>query len=85
MDNQEEQVSHKLRDIFSLNFTFTKRQVGIVLFVMGGLAFLGVLALDFIGGGREGGIGPTQQAALFVLGLVALLGLSLIPMGDRPA
>jgi hypothetical protein len=85
MDKQEEQVTHKLKDIFSLHFTFTKRQVGIVLLVLGVLGFIGVLALDFVGGGREGGIGPTQQAALILLALVALLGLSLIPLGDKPA
>jgi predicted MFS family arabinose efflux permease len=85
MDNQEEHVSHKLRDILSSNFTFTKRQVGIVLFVMGVLGFIGVLAIDFVGGGREGGIGPSQQAALVLLAFVALIGLSLIPLGNKPA
>jgi hypothetical protein len=85
MDKQEEQVTHKLKDVFSLNFTFTKRQVGIVLLVIGVLGFIGVSLLDFIGAGREGGIGPMQESALILLALAALLGLSLIPMGDRPA
>lgn len=85
MENQEEQVTHKLSAILSPNFTFTKRHVGIALLLIGVLGFIGVLAIDFIGGGREGGIGPTQQAALALLALIAVLGLSLIPLGDKPA
>lgn len=86
MDNQaQENVTHKLKDIFSEDFTFTKRQLGIFLLTIGGLAFVGILALDFIGGGREGGIGPAQMSALIVMGLLALVGLSLIPLGDAPA
>ncbi len=86
MDNPtEEQVTHNLKEIFSENFTFTKRQLGFILLSIGGLAFVGILALDFIGGGREGGIGPAQLSALVVMGFVALVGLSLIPLGDDPA
>lgn len=86
MDNQtEQQVTHNLRDLFSEDFTFTKRQLGIILLSIGGLAFVGILALDFIGGGREGGIGPAQLSALIVMGFIALVGLSLIPLGDDPA
>lgn len=86
MDNPtEEQITHNLKEIFSENFTFTKRQLGFILLSIGGLAFVGILALDFIGGGREGGIGPAQLSALVVMGFVALVGLSLIPLGDEPA
>lgn len=85
MDKQEEQVTHQLSKILSPNFTFSKRQIGIVLLIIGVFGFIGVLALDFVGGGREGGIGPTQQAALALLIFLALLGLSLIPLGDTPA
>ena len=86
MDNPtEEQVTHNLKEIFSENFTFTKRQLGFILLSIGGLAFFGILALDFIGGGREGGIGPAQLSALVVMGFVAIVGLSLIPLGDDPA
>ena len=86
MDNPtEEQVTHNLKEIFSENFTFTKRQLGFILLSIGGSAFVGILALDFIGGGREGGIGPAQLSALVVMGFVALIGLSLIPLGDDPA
>ena len=86
MDNQsEENVTHNIREILSPDFTFTKRQLGIILLAIGGLSFLGILGLDLVGGGREGGIGPAQLAALVVMGFVALIGLSLIPLGDDPA
>ena len=86
MDNQTEQdVTHNIKDIFSEKFTFTKRQVGIALSTIGGLAFVGIFALDFVGGGREGGIGPAQLSALVLMGFIALIGLSLIPLGDDPA
>ena len=86
MDNQtEENVTHNIREILSSDFTFTKRQLGIILLTIGGLSFLGILGLDLVGGGREGGIGPAQLAALVVMAFVALIGLSLIPLGDKPA
>jgi hypothetical protein len=63
----------------------TKRMVGIALLLLG-LAIAGsTVAVDLIGAGRWGGLGPAQQLALIVGGIVALTGLSLIPLGDRPA
>jgi hypothetical protein len=86
MENQTEQeATHSITEILSPNFTFTKRQLGIILLAIGGLSFLGILGLDFVGGGREGGIGPAQQTALILMGVVTLVGLSLIPLGDNPA
>lgn len=67
------------------NFTFTKRQLGL-LFLVGGIAgFLTILAVDIIDAGREGGIGPVQRAALGGTIALALLGLSLLFAGDHPA
>lgn len=86
MENQtEENTTHNIKEILSPDFTFTKRQLGIILLAIGGLSFLGILGLDLVGGGREGGIGPAQQAALIVMAFVALIGLSLIPLGNDPA
>ncbi|MGB7340782.1 MAG: hypothetical protein WBC91_17925 [Phototrophicaceae bacterium] len=82
---QDEQTTHKLTQILSPDFTFTKRQLGIALALVGSIAFLGILGLDVIGGGREGGIGPAQTAALVVMALLTLVGFSLIPLGDDPA
>jgi lipopolysaccharide export LptBFGC system permease protein LptF len=84
LQSNEQQVTHRLRDLLSPDFTFTKRQLGIMLLIAGSLAFVVIFAMDFVGAGREGGIGPAQQAALGVSILTALIGASLIPLGDRP-
>lgn len=83
--SDESDYTHDLKKILSPQFTVTKRQLGIVLAIVGALAFLLILSIDLIGGGREGGIGPTQQIALLGSGIVFLVGLSLIPLGDLPA
>jgi hypothetical protein len=63
----------------------TKRHVGILLLTAGLLAVAAVLAVDVLGAGEFSGIGPAQRWALVGGVLVALLGISLIPLGDRPA
>ncbi len=71
--------------IFAADFSLSKRQLGQLLLVGGLLSAAVILAIDVIDLGREGGIGPAQRAALIICGLVALLGLTLIPLGDDPA
>lgn len=85
--NNETEIDYTtdLRYFFSPNFTMTKRQLGVILLLAGVVGFLGILVLDLVGGGREGGIGPAQQFALLIMAGVALVGLSLIPLGDKPA
>ena len=63
----------------------TKRQLG-WLFVMTGVGLsLAALGVDLVRAGRFTGFGPIQQQALSVgLGLL-LFGLSLFPLGHRPA
>jgi hypothetical protein len=63
----------------------SKRQLGIAFILMGGAAGLGVVAVDMLGAGNFQGIGPAQRLALMGAGLVILVGLSLLPLGDRPA
>ncbi|MBC8098046.1 MAG: hypothetical protein H7Y11_01265, partial [Armatimonadetes bacterium] len=63
--------------MFSEHFTFTKRQLGLALLVIGVLGVIGLLALDVVFSGREGGIGPAQRTALVVMAGAALVGLSL--------
>jgi len=63
----------------------SKRQLGITFILMGGAAGLGIVAVDLLGVGNFQGIGPAQRLALMGAGLVILVGLSLLPMGDRPA
>jgi hypothetical protein len=66
-------------------FSFTKRQIGMLLLLVGGSGFLVLLLLDVVGMGREGGYGPAQRAGLGVFAAATLLGLTLIPLGDVPA
>ncbi len=71
--------------MFSNIFTLTKRHLGILFTVAGVLGFLGILAIDLIDIGREGGIGPAQQIALVGCVLLTVLGLTLLPIKDSPA
>ena len=67
------------------DFTFSKRQLGILCLVFGILAFVAILGVDILDAGREGGIGPAQRIALGLSIVLTLLGLSLIPAGNDPA
>ena len=67
------------------DFTFSKRQLGWLLLALGAMGAAGILAIDIIDAGREGGIGPAQRLALGSALALALLGLTLIPLGDDPA
>jgi hypothetical protein len=73
------------RLMFSREFTLTKKHLGLILLMAGGLAFLGIMSIDIFDAGREGGIGPAQQIALIVSVLAMLIGLTLIPLGKSPA
>jgi hypothetical protein len=63
----------------------TKRQLGLLFIALGGLGIMGVLSIDLIGAGQFSGIGPAQRLALLAAGAVVLVGLTLLPLGDKPA
>ena len=63
----------------------TKRQMGIGFTVGGLIALIAILAVDILRAGNFEGIGPMQSMALIVAILLVLIGLTLIPLGDRPA
>jgi hypothetical protein len=67
------------------DYTITKRQLGFILLLIGFLGAIGILAIDIVGGGQQGGIGPAQRFALGIMVVIAIVGLSLIPLGDTPA
>jgi hypothetical protein len=86
MDEPENSVQRTgLRYFFSKDFTVTKRHLGIFLLLAGIAGFAGILAIDVLNVGREGGIGPAQKAALGLCVAMAVLGVTLIPLGDTPA
>ncbi len=52
----------------------------------GGVALAAVtLAVNLFGLGRFNGFGPAKQLALLGAGAIVLFGLSLVPLGSRPA
>lgn len=63
----------------------TKRQLGLILGFFGFLLTLGIFAVEWLEAGNFQGIGPLQRIALVVALAILILGVSLIPLGDRPA
>jgi len=63
----------------------TKRQLGGLFILLGVGVAVGLFAIDWLGAGQFQGIGPAQRLALLLAGGVVLLGLSLLPLGNRPA
>lgn len=71
--------------MLSNRFTLTKRHLGLLLLLGGIFGFAAILGIDILDVGREGGIGPAQRIALDGCVLMALVGITLIPLGDQPA
>lgn len=73
------------RDFLSNHFTLSKRLLGLLLIIGGIVGFVAILAVDVLDAGREGGIGPAQSIGLGLMVALALVGLTLLPLGDAPA
>lgn len=71
--------------MLSNQFTLTKRHLGLLMLIGAIAAFAAIIGIDILDVGREGGIGPAQQIALGGCVLIALVGLTLIPLGSQPA
>ncbi len=63
----------------------SKRQLGILFIGVGTLAIVGMFGMDLVGAGQFNGIGPAQQKGMMVSAVAIVLGLTLVPLGDRPA
>jgi SpoU rRNA methylase family enzyme len=63
----------------------TKRMLGIAFIVVGILGVAVMFARDLTGSAEFDGIGPAQRLAILAGGVVVLVGLSLLPLGDRAA
>jgi len=74
-----------MKNWLSTDFTLSKRFLGLLLAMGGALGFIFIIGIDILDVGREGGIGPAQRTALGGCALMALIGLSLIPLGGSPA
>lgn len=67
-----------------LDRPITKRGLGLLMLAGGVLGFVAALAVDLLPG-SAGTIGLTQTIALLGCVAVAVVGATLIPLGDRPA
>jgi hypothetical protein len=63
----------------------TKRQLGFIFIALGVVALAALFVMDWLGASGYRGIGPAQAAGLVGIGLLILVGLTLLPLGDRPA
>ncbi len=63
----------------------TKRLLGIGLVLASVAVVAGLLLYDIVGLAEFDGVGPLQRNIYIGAGIVLLLGLSLIPLGDKPA
>jgi hypothetical protein len=63
----------------------SKRQLGYLFILLGGGGLVGLLVYDWIGAGDFQGVGPAQRLAMLAAGAVLLVGLTLLPLGDKPA
>ncbi len=63
----------------------TKRQLGMLFIFLGLGAAVAMFAIDMLGAGQFQGIGPAQRRALIAAGLAFIAGLTLLPLGDKPA
>lgn len=66
------------------DWVITKRQLGLLLVVVGVVGLVGILGLDLIRGGAQD-FGPTQQLGVVGGVLFIVVGLTLLPLGDKPA
>lgn len=63
----------------------TKRQLGLIFIIIGIGAAVGMFAIDLLGAGQFQGIGPAQRRALLIAAFAVFVGLTLLPLGNRPA
>lgn len=73
-----------IKQWISLDFTLTKRQLGWLLVVLGITVAVVMVAAEVVDS-DSGGFGTVQQIGTAVGVLAALVGLTLLPLGDRPA
>lgn len=62
----------------------TKKWLGIGLAGLGAVGIVGSFANDLLNMSEYQGIGPSQRMAILAAGLLILVGLSLIPLGNKP-
>jgi hypothetical protein len=64
-------------------FVITKRLLGLAFILLSGGAIVGMLALNLLGLSAYSGIGPAQQRAMLAAAVAIVVGISLLPLGNR--
>jgi hypothetical protein len=72
-----------VKNWISPDFTITKRILGILLIAAGIIGLMGVFAIDAVRSSSD--FGPSQQLGLLASIGMLIIGISLIPLGNRPA
>ncbi len=63
----------------------TKRQLGVLLIIVGLIVTAGTVGVDLLGAGEWSGFGPVQQMGIAAGFISLLVGAILIRLGNRPA
>ncbi len=66
------------------DWIISKRALGVLFMLAGLLAAAGIVLLDRLRGGAAD-FGPSQQLGLAGAVALVIIGLTLLPLGDRPA
>jgi hypothetical protein len=61
----------------------TKQLLGLGFILLGGAAIVGMLALNLLGLTAHSGIGPAQQRAMLAAAVMIVVGVTLLPLGNR--
>jgi Na+/H+ antiporter NhaA len=73
-----------LKTFFSPDFTLTKRHLGVILLGAGLALFAGMFVVEAVRS-QSDGIGTVQKLGILVGAMSIVVGLSLLPLGRRPA
>ena len=72
--------------MFDLEFTLTKRQLGLLAIAGGILAIILVFVYDNLGASDPNAeFGPSQKMGLVLAIWMTFIGITLLPLGNRPA
>jgi hypothetical protein len=73
-----------LKTVFSPDFTLTKRHLGVILLGAGLVLFVGMFVVEAMKS-QSDGIGTVQKLSILVGVTSVVVGLTLLPLGNRPA
>jgi hypothetical protein len=73
-----------LKRVFSPDFTLTKRHLGVILLAAGLVLVAGMFVVDAVKS-QSDGIGTVQKLGILVGVTSVVVGLTLLPLGNRPA